>query len=621
MCGIAGFCNVDQNYLGKREYYEAILQSMSARLHHRGPDEQGFFLSEHAGLAHARLSIIDLSTGQQPMTCTISGKTYVICYNGEIYNMKELKNDLIQRGMKFTTTSDTEVILLGYICYGQDFVKKLNGIFAYAIADLDQNTYYLYRDPIGVKPLFYYVSDGTLIFSSEIKGIFEYPGIKPTLSKRGLNEIFALGPAKTPGCGVYDGVHELLSGHMLELSKNGLKDITYWKLRSKPHEDSYEKTLETTSYLVQDAICQQMISDVPISTFLSGGIDSSIVSAVCARELKKKNKQLDTFSFDFVNNDEYFKANDFQPSRDLPYVKMMVKALDSNHHFLICDNITMANRLKDSVDARDLPGMADIESSLLHFCSLVKPYDKVVLTGECADEIFGGYPWFHSKEAFETPAFPWARDLTARKSLLKDEFLDYLQMDDYVRNTYESSVSMTPRLDGESKEEARRREISYLNLRWFMQTLLDRMDRTSMYTGLEARVPFADIRIVEYLWNVPWEMKKRGNVEKSLLRHAVDGLVPDEILWRKKSPYPKTYDPGYEALVACMLTEIMNDSSSPLNHFIDKKKLEKFISTPSDYGKPWYGQLMAGPQTLAYLIQVNECLRPNKVAKTPVIQL
>lgn len=619
MCGIAGFCNTFQKYLSKRAYYELLLHDMSARLHHRGPDEQGIYLNEHVGFAHARLSIIDLSTGQQPMTRMIDGKTYVVCFNGEIYNMNELKNDLIQRGMKFETTSDTEVLLLGYVSYGPDFVKKLNGIFAYAIADIDKDTYYLYRDPIGVKPLFYSVSDDTLIFSSEIKGIFEYPGITKTISKLGLNEIFALGPAKTPGCGVYDGVHELLSGHMLIFSADGLKDTAYWKLESRPHEDSYEETVEKTSYLVQDAICKQMLSDVPISTFLSGGIDSSIVSAVCARELKKKNQQLDTYSFDFANNDEYFKANHFQPSRDLPYVKKMVKFLDSNHRFLICDNVTMANRLKDTVYARDLPCMADIESSLLHFCSLVKPNNKVVLTGECADEIFGGYPWFHSKEAFDTPTFPWARDLTARKSLLSDDFLDYLKMDDYIKMTYETSVSMTPRLASDTKEEARRREISYLNLRWFMQTLLDRMDRTSMYVGLEARVPFADIRIVEYLWNVPWEMKKRGNIEKSLLRHAVNGLVPDEILWRKKSPYPKTYDPGYESLVAAKLTEIMDDSTSPLTQFIDKKKLDKFIHTPSDYGKPWYGQLMAGPQTLAYLIQVNEFLQPTSGVKRPVI--
>lgn len=621
MCGIAGFCNTNQNYLSKSGYYKKILEDMANRLHHRGPDEQGFFLHEHVGFAHARLSIIDLNTGQQPMIYKESDKTYVISYNGEIYNMNELKNDLIQRGMKFTTTSDTEVLLLGYLSYGADFVKKLNGIFAYAIADLDKNRYCLYRDPVGIKPLFYYFYVDTLIFSSEIKGIFEYPGIYPTIRKQGLNEIFALGPAKTPGSGVYDGVKELLPGHMLTVSPSGFNDTPYWKLTSKPHEDSYEETIEKTSFLITDAIKMQMISDVPISTFLSGGIDSSIVSAVCANELKKKNKQLDTFSFDFINNDQYFKANSFQPSRDLPYVKKMVEFLGSNHRFLICDNVTMANRLADAVDARDLPCMADIESSLLHFCSLVKPYDKVVLTGECADEIFGGYPWFHSKEAFTTPTFPWSRDLTARKSLLSDEFLDYLQIDDYISNTYETSISMTPRLESDTEEEARRREISYLNLRWFMQTLLDRMDRTSMYVGLEARVPFADIRIIEYLWNVPWEMKKRGDIEKSLLRHAVSGLVPDEILWRKKSPYPKTYDPEYETLVAAKLTEIVNDPASPLLQFIDKKKLNSFINTPSDYGKPWYGQLMAGPQTLAYLIQVNEFLLPTNHKKVPTLCL
>ncbi len=615
MCGISGFVNAHETYLKKESFYKKILENMSKRLRHRGPDEAGNYLNEHVGFAHARLSIIDLSTGQQPMLRTIDGRTYVVCFNGEIYNMNELKEDLIAHGMTFLTTSDTEVLLLGYIYYGPEFVKQLNGIFAYAIADVAEDQYYLFRDPIGVKPLFYTYHEETLIFASEIKGLFEFPGFTARISKKGLNEVFSLGPAKTPGCGVYEEVNEVLPGHWISYRHGDIADVTYWRLTSKVHEDSYVETVEKTSYLVQDAICKQMLSDVPISTFLSGGIDSSIVSAVCARELKKKNRQLDTFSFDFVNNDEYFKANAFQPSRDLPYVKKVVQYLDSNHRFLLCDNVTMAARLQDAVEARDLPCMADIESSLLHFCSLVKPYDKVVLTGECADEIFGGYPWFHSQEAFETHAFPWARDLSARKSLLSDEFIDYLQMDDYVKNTYEISVSMTPKLDSDTKEEARRREISYLNLRWFMQTLLDRMDRTSMYVGLEARVPFADVRIVEYLWNVPWEMKKRGDIEKSLLRHSCNDLVPEEILWRKKSPYPKTYDPGYEALVGQQLSEIIEDSSSPLREFVDIHKLRKFTQTPSDYGKPWYGQLMAGPQTLAYLIMVNQFLKKVEIIR------
>ncbi|HEX3075799.1 MAG TPA: asparagine synthase (glutamine-hydrolyzing) [Lachnospiraceae bacterium] len=605
MCGIAGFCSFKEDFSLSQNKYLAILQDMSSSLYHRGPDENGTYLSRHFGLAHARLSIIDLVSGKQPMYRTTGGYTYAIVYNGELYNTEELRKDLMTKGWQFKTTCDTEVILIGYIEYGPDFVKSLNGIFAYAIVDEKSCKITLFRDRSGVKPLFYTCENDRLVFGSELKAIFEYPDIRPTLDINGLNEIFSIGPAKTYGCGVFKGVDELLPGHFITVQQDSIKLTKYWELVSKPHEDSYEETIEKTSFLVQDSIKRQMVSDVPICTFLSGGVDSSIVSAVCANELKKKGKQLNTFSFDFVNNDKYFKSNPFQPSRDRPYVERMVAFLESNHQFLECDNLSMADKLYDSVNARDLPAMADVDSSMLHFCSEVKKFNKVTLTGECADEIFGGYPWFHKKECFEAETFPWTMDLEARKVLLSDDFLRELNMNEYVKNTYEKSVSETPRLAEDSKEEARRREIAYLNLKWFMQTLLDRMDRTSMYSGLEARVPFADHRIIEYVWNVPWDMKCKDGVVKNLLREAGRGLLPDEILFRRKSPYPKTYDPAYEKLLADRLIEIIENPSSPILMFLDKKKVYRFINSPSDYGKPWYGQLMAGPQMLAYMIQIN----------------
>lgn len=605
MCGISGFYNSNRDYLKDKSYYTHVLEDMAAIQRHRGPDASGTWLFEHGGLSHARLSIIDLTNGSQPMKKTEAGKTFCIVYNGEIYNTDELRNDLIKKGHSFDTTCDTEVILTGYMEYGPDFARQLNGIFAYAIQDPYRECLCLCRDRAGVKPLFYTVRDDEIIFASELKGIFAYPGIRPYLDKKGLNEVFSIGPARTPGCGVFKDMKELLPGHMLLCSQKGFHLKSYWKLESHPHEDSYEETIEKTSFLVTDSIRRQMVSDVPICTFLSGGVDSSIVSAVCAAELKKQGRRLNTFSFDFVNNDQYFKASAFQPSQDRPFVDLMVKFLDSDHHYLECDNLTQADRLYDSVMAHDLPAMGDIDSSMLHFCSMVKPHNKVTLTGECADEIFGGYPWFHREDCFKAHAFPWTMDLQPRKSLLNDEFLNYLNMDEYVMETYEKSVAETPLLAEDSPIEARRREISYLNLRWFMQTLLNRMDRDSMYSGLEARVPFADHRIIEYVWNVPWDMKTRDGVVKNLLRQAGKGLLPDEILFRRKSPYPKTYDTNYEALLITRVREMMSDSKAPVLEFLDKNKLEHFLAKPSDYGKPWYGQLMAGPQMLAYLLQIN----------------
>lgn len=609
MCGIAGFCNPYQDLETEAFKWSSTLERMNHVQKHRGPNEDGTLLTKHCGLAQVRLSIIDLKTGHQPMTRTWQGKTCSIAYNGEIYNMHTLKKELELHGFSFQTTSDTEVILAGYLLYGTSFFPKLNGIFSFAIWDCWNETLILCRDALGVKPLFFTLRENFLIFSSEIKGIFEFPGISPELDTQSLCEIFALGPAKTSGSGVFRNILELKPGHYIRWGYDGWRQEAWWKLKSHLHTDSTEETVEKTRELLLSAIKGQMLSDIPISTFLSGGVDSSLVTAICSKELEKKGKQLTTFSFDFEGNNQYFQSNDFQPTQDRHWVDIMVNQFHTNHHYLECNNQSMADFLYRAVDARDLPCMADVESSMLYFCSLVKDYNQVTLTGECADEIFGGYPWFHKKEALEQDCFPWSPSMEPRKALLKDEILYLLPLEEYAKDAYLNTIHETPKLEGESKIEARRREISYLNLRWFMQTLLDRMDRTSMHCGLEARVPFADPRIVQYLWNVPWELKCLDHQAKGLLRRASKGILPDEVLYRRKNPYPKTYNPGYETLINQRLSDILDDTSSPIHQLIDAKKVRQFLKTKSDYGKPWYGQLMAGPQMTAYLLQINYWLK------------
>ena len=609
MCGIAGFYHKEKDYRERSEYYRSLLTAMHEALWHRGPDDEGIYLSKHCGLAHSRLSIIDIAGGHQPMIRNRNGRTCAIVYNGELYNTRELREMLQKMGCQFTTTSDTEVILTGVMELGIEFVKKMNGIFAFALWDTKEQKLYLFRDPMGVKPLFYTWCGEELIFASELKGIFAHPLPKPEVDREGWNEIFGIGPARSGGCGIFKGVHEVLPGEYLLCTREGCRSGKYWELQSHPHTDSYEKTVETVSQLVYEAVARQMVSDVPICTFLSGGVDSSLVSSICASELKKQGKQLTTYSFDFVDNAKNFKKNDFQPSQDRPYVEKMVEYLGSEHHFLECNNEQQIAMLTDSVKAHDLPAMADVDSSMLYFCSKVAKKHKVTLTGECADEIFGGYPWFHKKEMLESETFPWTMDLTPRKQLLSEEFLDFLNMDEYVKAAYHKSIAEVPKCPEDTAEEARRREISYLNMKWFMQTLLNRMDRTSMYWGLEARVPFADVKIVQYVWNVPWEMKAKDGVVKNLLRQAGRGKLPDEVLFRRKSPYPKTYDPKYETLLKNMFREMLSDAQAPVLRFLDKQKLQSFMEQSSDYGKPWYGQLMAGPQMLAYLFQVNEWMK------------
>lgn len=615
MCGIAGFCDHQKNFYNNPNHFGKLLEEMHDRLAHRGDDQFGTFLKEHAGLSHARLSIRDIAGGGQPMVRLHDGQEYAIVYNGEIYNTDELKAELTAAGYSFSTTSDTEVILNTFLHCGPEFVKKLNGIFAFAIWCEQERLLYLYRDRVGIKPLFYCppqscsqspsASPTAFVFASEPKALFCHPDLTPRLTLAGLQEILGIGPARTMGNGIFDGVNEVLPGHYLVYDGSKISDHTYWDLTCHEHGDSYPATVEKTSFLVRDAVNRQMVSDVPVCTFLSGGIDSSIVTALAYNHLQEKGELLNTFSFDFAGNDKYFQSNSFQPEQDRPYVDIMLKRYPSNHTYLFCDETQLADELYTAVDAKDYPGMTDVDASLLYFCRLVKEHNKVCLTGECADEIFGGYPWFYRPELLNRDGFPWSADVSARTLFLNEDWIHALDLHNYSYDRYRTSLAQAPVAEWENEEQRKRRGVSYLNIKWFMQTLLDRMDRTSMYSGLEARVPFADHRIIEYLFNVPWEMKYQNGVEKALLRDATKDLLPDELFRRKKSPYPKTYHPGYEKLLTERLSAILDNPDSPILPLIDRDKALRFMQSPKEYGRPWFGQLMAGPQLMAYFIQLN----------------
>lgn len=607
MCGIAGMCDFHQDFTAtedeKHRHLDTLI-GMRRSIAHRGNDQSGEWLSAHAGFSHTRLSIRDIKNGIQPMV----KDQYVIVYNGEIYNTDELTKKLKDRGYVFETTCDTEAILYAYMEYGCGCVKHLNGIFAFAVWDGHRQQLFLARDHAGVKPLFYTVQDGMLVFGSELKALFAHPAITPEVDLDSFRQIFGVGPARTQGCGVFKNVYEIPAGYHAVYNGDGLYIQKYWDIVSREHTDSYERTVEKVSYLVRDSIKRQMISDVPVCCFLSGGIDSSIVTAVAADVMERDGSRLNTFSFDFAGNDQYFQANSFQPERDRPYVDKMLSHINVHHTYLQCEEYELVNLLEEAVYAKDLPGMADVDASMLYFCRLVKRDNKVALTGECADEIFGGYPWFYREDLLQGEGFPWSKKMDVRECLLQDDFIKKLDLENYVHDQYEASIRKVPALYGESAEEAKRREIAYLNIKWFMQTLLDRMDRTSMYSGLEARVPFADHRIIEYVFNVPWEMKRRNGVEKSLLRDALKDVIPEELLMRKKSPYPKTYDPKYEKLLKQKLTEILSRPDAPIHALVDTEKMRRFMETPAEYGKPWFGQLMAAPQLLAYMFQINQWL-------------
>ena len=605
MCGFAGFSDYQEGLSGPPQHWLDLARRMAGRIAHRGPDDQGARVSDHCALAHARLAVIDPDHGRQPMALPFEGQEAAIAYNGEIYNAPELRAELEGRGFRFCTSCDTEVVLASYLCFGPACGEKLNGIYAFAVGDPVNQRTFLCRDRFGVKPLFYTLREGKLVFASEIKGLFEFPGVEPVVDREGLCEVFGLGPARTAGCGVFQGIRELKPGHVAVFDRLGFRELPYFDLEAQPHEETYQQTVEHLRELLLDTVERQLISDVPLCTFLSGGLDSSVVTAIAAHRLGEQGRTLSTYSFEFEGNEEFFTPSSFQPDRDQAWAQRVSQTLGTEHTTLLCGNKALADSLKEAVLAKDLPGMADVDGSLLYFCKQVKQRHTVALCGECADEIFGGYPWFHRREMFDGAHFPWSNNLDLRGGLLKQELREALGLEEYAAARLEESLSAVPTLPGESPEEVRMRQIGYLNIHWFMSTLLDRKDRCSMWSGLEVRVPYADHRIAQYVFNTPWEMKCHQGEPKALLRDAAEGLLPAEILHRKKSPYPKTHNPGYEALLKEQMAQVLRDSAQPLHKLLSEETVRDLLSQRFDYGKPWFGQLMAGPQLLAYLLQVN----------------
>jgi asparagine synthase (glutamine-hydrolysing) len=611
MCGITGWVDFEKNIQKEK----TVIETMAETLSKRGPDETNIWAGLHAGFGHKRLVVVDPAGGKQPMVKEKNGQNYIICYNGELYNTEDLRKELLIKGYSFHGHSDTEVLLTAYIEWEEKCVEHLNGIFAFAVWDERREQLFIGRDRLGVKPLFFAEHQKGLLFGSELKSLLAHPEIKPELDKEGLAEIFGLGPSRSPGHGVFKGIKELRPAHALIFSRNGLKTYRYWNVKSEFHTDSLEETVEKVRYFVTDAVKRQLVSDVPLCTFLSGGVDSSAITAIAANEFKNDGKgRLHTYSIEYEGNDQYFKENEFQPNSDEPWIQKMSRTFETIHHRCVISQEQLADYLLEAVHVRDLPGMADIDSSLLWFCREIKKDFVVSLSGECADEIFGGYPWFHRTEDLNRSGFPWMRSTEERESLLKEHWRNKLNLRDYTLAKYHETVSETPRLDGERTEDAKRRELFYINMIWFMTTLLDRKDRMSMGASLEVRVPFADHRLVEYVWNIPWEMKMHGHREKGILRKALEGILPEEVLYRKKSPYPKTHHPKYTKAVKELLADSLKDKSSALYEFFDQKQLKDIIETEGGAFKvPWFGQLMTGPQLLAYLAQIHIWFKDYKI--------
>ncbi len=584
MCGITGWVDFNRDLNQETRTIEAMTETLARR----GPDGSGTWTDAHVALGHRRLAVIDPAGGAQPMLSPErspgGAPLAVISYNGEIYNFRELRLELEALGHRFTTQCDTEVLLRGYLQWKSELVQKLNGIFAFAIWDHANEELLLVRDRLGVKPLYYFPLADGLLFGSEPKAILANPLAKARASREELCD--ALLFLRTPGRVPFRGMFEVKPGHQLRVQRGSIREERYWSLQARPHTQSREETISTIRSLLEDIVGRQMISDVPLCSLLSGGLDSSAVTALAQRARRSQSgDKLSTFVVDFVGHTAGFQADPIRPSPDAPFAREVADFVESDHHTVLLDKGRLLDpRVRETVlRAWDLPyNFGDLDISLHLLFAAIRKHATVALSGEAADELFGGYLWFSDEKAMQAETFPWLKLAAHRgldpSALFEPSFVQKLGLSDYQDELYQAALSEVPRLDGESPREARLREISYLTLTRWLPILLEKKDRMSMAVGLEGRVPFCDHRLVEYVFNIPWSMKQSFLLEKGLLREAVKDLLPESVIQRKKAAYPTLQDSGYDRAMVAALQSRLADPKSPLHSLLLKEGVERLVS-------------------------------------------
>ena len=583
MCGMAGWVSYDGNLEAKRDIIATMTQTMALR----GPDAGGIWIDRHVGLGHRRLAIIDLAGGAQPMEAEESGHTTVaLIYIGEVYNFAELRDQLKQLGHRFNTASDTEVVLQGYLQWGEKVVERLNGMFAFAIWDSRTEELLLVRDRMGVKPLFYYPTADGVLFGSEPKAILAHPTVEPRVNRDGFREMLVL--AKNPEATIYAGMHEVRPGQVVRVSRNGITKRRYWTLTAREHEDDLPRTIRTVTELLEDIVRRQIVADVPLCSLLSGGLDSSAITARAHQTIAlKQGGRLRSFSVDFADHGTAFVPGSFHKSSDTPFVRDFVAHVGCNHTEVVLDSRELAdpdlNRAVMHASDFPLSVSGDMFSSLYRLFQAVRRESTVALSGESADEVFGGYPWFHDPKAVNAATFPWLAAMEGTfdgTQILDGDVLERLDLPGFQADSYAQALDETPHHKSEDALERRMREISYLHLTRFVQFLLDRKDRMSMAVGLEVRVPFCDHRLVDYVFNIPWHLKTFDGREKSILRAATRDLLPNSIVERQKSPYPSTQDPAYEKAVRADVADMLDDPGHPATPLLNRKAIEDMLARP-----------------------------------------
>lgn len=528
----------------------------------------------------------------------VEGQTYQVVFDGELYNRKEVKDALRHKGIAKDLDSWEELIVYAYRIWGHQMMNHLLGAFAFVIDNGKE--VFVAKDQMGLKPVFYARKKGKgLIIGNAIKDILATKEIKPVVDRKGIKELFALGPSISEDRTLYKDIYALPMGHYMVIKNNNVHITKYYDPISKPHFDSYEDTVAKVRYLVEDAIKRQS-ADCD-ATFLSGGLDSSILAAVMAQNAHP----IETYSLDYEGNAENFKGNVYQVSLDDEFIQKMIETTNSHHQKCTITQEALVEELLPALAARDVPGMADVDSSLLWLCKQVKKDRSVILSGECSDEVFGGYPWFYREELAHLDTFPWLRSSKERKALMSQE-LQSLDLEGYLAKQYRSSIEQVQFLEGDNEEDKRARIHTYLCLHWFMQTLITRQVCMGKAAEVNIRAPFADVRILDYVYNIPWDMKFSNGEEKGILRAAFEDLLPQEVAHRKKNPFPKTHNPKYSELIKEKMQAVFSREDSVLHLLFDDAALKELIdSGGAAFTLPWYGQLMSGPQLLAYLYQID----------------
>ena len=580
---------------------EDIIEQMFLTMKKRGPYNNSQYMACSAIFLHTDSIKSDIEQGIYVMDW--AGERYVICFDGYLLNREKVRQMLLRENKNFDGETDAELILHSYIIWKEKVLQIINGAYSFVIHCEKENTTFLARDRMGIRPLFYGPCRDGLIFASEMKTILSYPGVEAKLDAEGAGELLLLGPGRTPGSGVFCDIFEVEPGCFAVFQNGNLQFRRYWWLRDRIHGDSFDETVEKVRFLVMDSIYRHIKNGYSMGTMLSGGLDSSIVSAVSAREYEQNGLRLNTFSLDYVDNDVNFIPGFFQPSSDTEFIRMMQDELDSQHHWTILKPEDLVEGICDATIARDLPGMADVDTSLLAFCYQIRNHTSTVLSGECADELFGGYPWYREPQMRDYRGFPWAKSTEERVNMLQGWIVREIDPQRFVIDRYNQTVAQSDILPDNTLQERRLKEIMNLNFRWFMQTLLERGDRIGSYCNVDIRMPFCDYQIAEYLYAIPWGMKDYRGYEKGLLRHAMSGLIPPTVLYRKKSPFPKTHDPNYLNLVSELLKQLLSESNPPILQLVRRESLEHLLV--EDYTWPWYGQLMRRPQTIVYMLQLN----------------